>query len=99
MDGADIFLGLAVIGFAALVTVAATWKEMRGRDIARELEKSAYEQLYEQARGSGSLPSVQQRPQGAGPHLGSWTPACGNPVGYFGRMLWMQLLRRNTWKD
>lgn len=98
MDGGDIFIGLAVIGFAALITIASNWKEWRGKEIARELEKQAYIELYEQTRRARALPPVQQRAPGEEPNSRAWTPACGNPVGYYGRMFFMQLFRRNTWK-
>lgn len=91
MDGADAFFGLAVIAFAALITVAAHWKEWMGRDIARRSQSQNFIDIYEEAKRERTRSAVQQRSQGGGTHIGSWTPEDGNLVGYYGRLLWLRL--------
>lgn len=98
MDGGEIFIGIAVIVIAAIVTIAANWKEEMGKEIARRSKSQSYINLYEEARRTRARTPVQRSAPGEGRRQGAWSPAYGNPVGYYGRMLWMQLFRRNTWK-
>jgi hypothetical protein len=91
MDGGEIFIGLAVIAISALVTVAVRWKEYEGRRIVRNAQtRYYYEQVYNQTRRRRPRPPVG--PQGHG-GFGSWTIDCGNPVGYYGRILWTRFRR------
>src|SRR5215469_537357 len=94
-DYAPYVFGLIILGIVSLAVAAHRWREVEGRRIVRQRQRQFFRDVYEDSRAARAQARLQQRASGAQVHIGSWTPEDGNPVGYFGSLLWMRI-RQNS---
>jgi len=87
--------GLIILGIVVVCVALSQHKTTEGRRIVRQRQRQFFRDVYEDSRAARTQARMEQRAHRAPTHIGSWTPENGNPVGYFGSLLWMRL-RQNS---